>query len=167
MLRLNLLYVESGPSFMARLSLVPMLPSTLVHLCNLSMGKSQWAIPRDRKRGHDLSLGAPMPGYHRGWPWVKTQCASPSCHRIANTHCFLPSMSHHAVQKHPALVLRAPVKQCLCLRAALSHRTVLRQRVVTMTCRADRSTLRSLDIDGLSAPRNSIAMWSLFCDDTC
>jgi hypothetical protein len=46
--------------------------------------------PRDRRTGHDPSVGAPMPGHDRAWPLVQTQRASPSCHRVANTELLPP-----------------------------------------------------------------------------
>jgi hypothetical protein len=88
MLRLNLLYVKS-------IHVAPLRSSSCSSHPSSTRATRPWArhsgrFPRDRKRGHDPSLGAPMPGHDRGWPLAKIQCASPSRHRIANTENEMP-----------------------------------------------------------------------------
>jgi hypothetical protein len=131
--------------------------------------------PRDPERGHDPSLGAPMPGHHRAWLycWSKPSALRAPVTRSQTPNCFLPSLSPHAVQALPASALCC--KHCLCLQAGpeppVELCTVLRQqRVATMTCRAHRFPPTPQVTEHLiSCQRisNSIATCDLNCNDTC
>ena len=101
--------------------------------------------PRDPERGHDPSLGAPMPGHHRAWPYCWSK---PSALRApvtgSQTPKLLPPITVTSrCAGSPSIALCC--KQCLCLQAApelpVERCTVLHQRVATMTCRAQRIPL--------------------------
>jgi hypothetical protein len=96
--------------------------------------------------GHDPSLGCSNARHHRAWPVLlaKSQCASRSCHRVANTetasslHCHLAlcrllTLSRCTVNAGQTMSLFASSTS-----SSSGACTVHRQRVATMTCRAHR-----------------------------
>ena len=123
-----LFIISSSPLITSRCSSchVPRLCTTIEDSSERSF------FPCDRQSGHDPSLGAPLAGHHRVWPSLENQCASPSCHRIANTKTASSHHCHLTLCKIIHSCTARTVKQCLCLQVAI----VRRQRVGrTMTCR--------------------------------
>ena len=98
-------------------------------------------------------------------PLVRIQCASPSCHRIANTKLLPPFI---------VTSRRAEQQNILLHREAWSNNVsvcpgpiVLRQRVVTMTCRGARELQVNEHRIFRQRMSNSLAMSYIICNDTC
>ncbi|PMD66625.1 uncharacterized protein K444DRAFT_122601 [Hyaloscypha bicolor E] len=94
----------------------PLLPSPFS--CNHSGPSCRGSLSTRPERGHDPSLGAPIPGHHRAWPycWSKPSARRAPVTGSQTPNCSLPSLSPHAVQAAQAFALCC--KQCLCLQAA-------------------------------------------------
>jgi hypothetical protein len=94
----------------------PLLPSPFS--CNHSGPSCRGSLSTRPEIGHDPSLGAPIPGHHRAWPycWSKPSARRAPVTGSQTPNCSLPSLSPHAVQAAQAFALCC--KQCLCLQAA-------------------------------------------------
>ena len=107
---------------------------TLVRLRATIRGpKHSGPFPRDLQIGHDLSLGAPMPERHRAWPLVKPLALRRTVTRSQTQNCFLPSLSHHAVQEHPLYSRRHRSNNVFVCRQPI----VPRKRDAATTCTED------------------------------
>jgi hypothetical protein len=136
LLTLSLISVKSSKSRRCVLPNAPAHPRTLRGTIQGQVTVAPF--PRDRKTGHDPSLGAPMPGHHRAWPgrWSKPSALRPPVTGSQTPNCSLPFIvTSRCAGSFSAFAL---CSQCLSNNVSVCKqqqqlRTVLRQRVATMS----------------------------------